>query len=595
MNQFQEQESYYSSYNSSHVRNKREDIEPPKHSAQYASSNNSLIIDECFSEPCATQTLSQYLDQYNVDLGRFGTFKVSDSYYGRNRTVVKEHLQIAIDKIGEIFGTDLLNKAITHDCTLNLSPPPKYYGESGVYGSTPYPGYNNAQKIMCNMRASSHINSDFQVLEHEMAHAIINAILQGKMDSMPRFFTEGFASAVMHYDSATLQQARITSANNIVVQHGWNDLFKLLEYVQPQYAHSYNYVVGEAWLLFCNHQSPTALQEYFHTIIREPFKSIFSVPVRSFIGMHKLEAKCSMNDFKLWLQNPDTSKGNDRQEPDKTTNNKDFVLTCNSKGTHNTYTCNQQPHLIKTIEDYIGKPCSLVKENDCLRPGDRIIVPDREKVIVIKQQQEGIVLIQATPYSIIKYQCGRGWESWLEHTIKPILHTDNFNYCTEVDKWTNYIVREIKRCYQVPLTQEDYNILPNDLVQPHNSTTPGSENTTETPWGAIFGGIGGILALYSVGGFVYKCIKKGSAKTNQDDTEKGVELKPLNSGLSREGDVLKFIQDYNQQALEHDRKMHDMHLEQIKYHAQRNNESEIYKYALKLTGHDGYNQESEFE
>lgn len=78
LHQFQEQESYYSSYNASHVRNKREDIDLPKHSAQYAPSNNSLIIDECFSEPCATQTLSQYLDQYNLNLGRFGTFKVSD-------------------------------------------------------------------------------------------------------------------------------------------------------------------------------------------------------------------------------------------------------------------------------------------------------------------------------------------------------------------------------------------------------------------------------------------------------------------------------------------------------------------------------------
>ncbi len=36
-------------------------------------------MNECFSEPCATQTLSQYLDQYNVDLGHFGTFKVSDN------------------------------------------------------------------------------------------------------------------------------------------------------------------------------------------------------------------------------------------------------------------------------------------------------------------------------------------------------------------------------------------------------------------------------------------------------------------------------------------------------------------------------------
>ncbi|WP_341792343.1 hypothetical protein [Rickettsia endosymbiont of Gonocerus acuteangulatus] len=207
------------------------------------------------------------------------------NYYGRNRTVVKEHLQIAIDKIGGIFGTNLLNKAITHDCTLNLSPPPTYSGESGVYSSTPSPGYNNAQKIICNIRASSHINSDFRVLEHEMAHAIINAILQGKMDSMPRFFTEGFASAVMHYDSETLQQARITSARNIVVQHDWNDLFELLNYVQYNYAHLYNYVVGEAWLLFCNHQSPTALQEYFHTIIKQQFKSTFSVPVSDFIGI----------------------------------------------------------------------------------------------------------------------------------------------------------------------------------------------------------------------------------------------------------------------------------------------------------------------
>ncbi|WP_341792342.1 hypothetical protein [Rickettsia endosymbiont of Gonocerus acuteangulatus] len=49
MNQFQEQESYYSSYDSSHVRNKREDIDPPKHLAQYAPSNNSKLT-LCYSK-----------------------------------------------------------------------------------------------------------------------------------------------------------------------------------------------------------------------------------------------------------------------------------------------------------------------------------------------------------------------------------------------------------------------------------------------------------------------------------------------------------------------------------------------------------------
>ena len=263
-------------------------------------------------------------------------------------------------------------------------------------------------------------------------------------------------------------------------------------------------------------------------------------------------------------------------ENDKTTNNKDFVFTCNSKNTPNAYTCNQQPHIIKTIADYIGKPCSLVKENDYLCPGDRIIVPDREKVIVIKQQQEGVILIDATPYSIIKYSCGGGWESWLEHTIKPILHTDNFNDCTEVDNWTNYIVEAIKSCYQVPLTQEDIEILPYDLVQSHNSTTRESENTTETPWQKIFAGIGGILALCGVGGYVaYKYIKKDLPKTDQGDTEKEI---PLGE------EKIKFIKEYNQNDLEHQMIMQKMHLEQIKHDAIMRNENTIYQYALNITG-----------
>lgn len=375
-----------------------------------------------------------------VDLGKWGTFKIYDTNQPRDISKVVHAMHHVITRMEEMFGKELIHSGnvTAHRCTVDISPPPFGYGESGRY-----PSQNNNGFITCQIRASSYTDSDYAVLRHEMFHTLFNGFLRGKCDSMPRMFTEGWADVAGGTNHGSNQDALNTIASYSSI-HSLSDLFQAL---QKQYYD--NYVLGQQYFDFCRHNTPDALLRYVNEIRVYGFHSWYNHGVYGLIGIPALEQKCSLADFISWLKNPDYTIMDNNQYDD-------IMIVCNN-GVNQILRCKQQPKINKP-EEVTSQYCPKAYDITAFL-NDRVVFSHSQGIVVItKLGSDGFTFLHKIGANIEKHICVQG-VPWLNDKIKII---DKYNKCTDADTIKKEIINDVKRCMSQLPTSEDIVIFHDD-------------------------------------------------------------------------------------------------------------------------------------
>lgn len=438
-------------------------MESQKHlsSSLNSTKNQPDQIIECYKHgifiPCP-KLISPSLPQHlvlvqTVDLDGWGTFEIYDTNQPRDMRKVVYAMHHVITRMEEMFGKELIHSGnvTAHKCTVDISPPPKNYGESGVY-----PSQNHNDHITCQIRASSYTHSDYSVLKHEMFHALFNGFLGGKYESMPRMFTEGWADVA----GGTSHGSSRDALNKIASYSSIDSLSDLFQVLRHQYYD--NYVLGAQYFHFCRHSVPDALPRYVNKIRVHDSHNWYDHGVHDLIDIASLEQKCSLADFMSWLQNPDYTIIINNQYYD-------MKIVCNN-GVNQILRCKQQPK-IDNPEEVTSQYCSKAYD---ITPflNDRVVFSHSQGIVVItKLENAGFTFLHKIGANIEKHVCVRG-VPWLNDKIKTI---DNYDRCTDADTIKEEIVNAVKLCMSQIPTADDISIFPDNIGI---TTTTTSTTTT---------------------------------------------------------------------------------------------------------------------